>query len=76
MEHRIEYAVMGEDGELQVNVGTDRERAFRLTKRWNASALAEEMHWHYEVYERTIMTSDWEPTNTGAVQPMRGGIQE
>ena len=77
MEVRIEYAVVETGtGKVELECGVFRERAFRMTKNWNESEVAKKRGLHYEVYEREVTTTDWEPTNTGVVPPMRGGIKE
>lgn len=77
MEVRIEYAVVdSQTGEVELNCGLFRERAFRMVERWNSTDAARKRGLHYTVYERTVTTTDWTPTNTGVVGPMRGGITE
>jgi hypothetical protein len=73
-ETTIEYAVFtteGDEAELQVATGTDRERAFRIAAMWNRKVPG-----IATVYDRKVETSDWKVANTGVVPPMRGGIEE
>lgn len=65
MDTRIEYAVAeGPDLEVQVLMGEDRERAFRLAERWNRDKPGVAT-----VMTRTVTTTDWTPANTGIVPP-------
>jgi len=62
---RIEYAVAETaDLEIQVLMGTDRERAFKLAERWNNANPGSAI-----VMNRTVTTTDWQPANTGIVPP-------
>jgi hypothetical protein len=62
---RIEYAVAeGPDLEVQVLMGTDRERAVRLTASWNSKKPGVAT-----LMTRTVTATEWEPANTGVVPP-------
>lgn len=66
---RIEYSIAeGPDLEVQVLLGEDRERAFRLAARFNRQqpGIA-------TVMTRTVTTTEWTPANTGVVAPRQEG---
>lgn len=75
---RVEYAIASDsDGSIQMVLGTERERAFKIVGMFNSRAnRGEQDAEHFTVVSRTITTTDWEPANTGVVGPlMRGGVQ-
>lgn len=73
MEQKIEYAVADQHGTIQLVTGEDRERAFAMANRWNATR---EQEARFTVMDRRVLTTAWKPANTGIVGPHRADDEE